>query len=142
MGHAHPGPGRGRLITACAEDVFDALPGGWQGRIDEKGRASGGQRQRIVLARALLSDADVLCLVEPTSAVDAHTEAAIAPRLADHRQGRTTVVTTVSPLVLNAVDEVAFLEAGRVVARGPHVDLLARDDYRRVVARGMEDSDD
>ncbi len=131
------------LITACAEDVFDALPGGWQGRIDEKGRGlSGGQRQRIVLARALLSDADVLCLVEPTSAVDAHTEAAIAPRLAAHRQGRTTVVTTVSPLVLNAVDEVAFLEAGRVVARGPHVDLLARDDYRRVVARGMEDSDD
>lgn len=111
--------------------------------IDEKGRGlSGGQRQRIVLARALLSDADVLCLVEPTSAVDAHTEAAIAPRLAAHRQGRTTVVTTVSPLVLNAVDEVAFLEAGRVVARGSHADLLARDDYRRVVARGMEDTDD
>ena len=106
------------------------------------GSLSGGGIKRVALARALVADPEVLVLVEPTSAVDAHTEAAIAPRLAAHRQGRTTVVTTVSPLVLNAVDEVAFLEAGRVVARGPHVDLLARDDYRRVVARGMEDSDD
>ncbi len=131
------------LVTACAEDVFDALPGGWQGRIDEKGRGlSGGQRQRLILARALLTDADVMCLVEPTSAVDAHTEARIAPRLAEHRRGRTTVVTTASPLILHQVDEVAFLEDGVETARGTHTDLLTNPAYRRVVARGMEESDD
>ena len=127
------------LIAACAEDVFDSLPGGWQGRIDEKGRGlSGGQRQRVVLARALVADPDVLCLVEPTSAVDAHTEARIAPRLVAHRAGRTTVVATASPLVLHSADEVALLVDGRIVARGRHTALLERDDYRMVVARGME----
>lgn len=137
------GEAESALVAACAEDVFEALPGGWQGRIDEKGRGlSGGQRQRVVLARALLADADVLCLVEPTSAVDAHTEARIAPRLAAHRRGRTTVVTTVSPLMLHAVDEVAFLVDGRQVARGTHAALLEREDYRAVVARGMEADDD
>ncbi|HMR50720.1 MAG TPA: ABC transporter ATP-binding protein [Arachnia sp.] len=131
------------LVTACAEDVFDALPGGWQGRIDEKGRGlSGGQRQRVVLARALLADADVLCLVEPTSAVDAHTEARIAPRLVAHRAGRTTVMATASPLILHMADEVALLAGGRIVARGRHVDLLERADYRRVVARGMDGDDE
>ena len=127
------------LVTACAEDVFDALPGGWRGVIDEKGRGlSGGQRQRVVLARALVADADVLCLVEPTSAVDAHTEARIAPRLVAHRAGRTTVVATASPLILHSADEVALLAEGRIVARGSHVELLSRPDYRQVVARGMD----
>lgn len=129
------------LRVANAEDVYDALPGGWQGVIDERGRGlSGGQRQRVVLARALLADADVLVLVEPTSAVDAHTEARIAARLAEHRRGRTTIVTTVSPLLLHEADEIAFLDAGKVVATGTHAELLAGlPAYRRVVARGMEE---
>ena len=131
------------LRTASAEDVYDGLPGGWQGRIDEKGRGlSGGQRQRIVLARALVRDPEVLVLVEPTSAVDAHTESRIAERLVEHRRGRTTVVTTASPLLLHRADVVALLVDGREVARGTHVELQAHPDYRRVIARGMEDDNE
>ena len=128
------------LIAASAEDIYESLPGGWQGTIDEKGRGlSGGQRQRLVLARALLLDPEVLILVEPTSAVDAHTEARIAERLAELRRGRTTVVVTASPLLLRQADEIAVLVDGREIARGSHDDLHAHPDYRRVISRGMED---
>jgi ABC-type multidrug transport system fused ATPase/permease subunit len=89
-----------------------------------------------VLARALLTDAETLVLVEPTSAVDAHTEARIAQRLHGARTGRTTVIATTSPLVLDRADRVALLEGGRVVAEGTHRDLLrSTPAYRRVVTR-------
>ncbi|AQP50891.1 ABC transporter transmembrane domain-containing protein [Tessaracoccus flavescens] len=129
------------LRVASAEDIYASLPEGWQGRIDEKGRGlSGGQRQRLILARSLLLDPDVLVLVEPTSAVDAHTEARISERLAAHRAGRTTVVVTASPLLLRRCDEIAVLVDGREVARGTHDELHDNPDYRGVIARGMEDS--
>ena len=81
---------------------------------------------------------EVLVLVEPTSAVDAHTEARIAARLRAHRAGRTTVVTTVSPLLLDTVDEVAFLVDGVVAATGTHAELLETDSrYRAVVVRDV-----
>lgn len=130
------------LRTAAAEDVYDALAGGWGGELEERGRGlSGGQRQRVVLARALAADSDVLVLVEPTSAVDAHTEARIAQRLAAHRRDRTTVVTTVSPLWLHHADRVVLLSGGRVVAEGSHQELLAGEPrYREVVVRAPEDS--
>lgn len=129
------------LQIANAEDVYDALPEGWQGQLDERGRGlSGGQRQRVVLARAIAADAPVLVLVEPTSAVDAHTEARIAARVAEARRGRTTVVTTVSPLWLHHADRVALLHDGTVVAEGRHADLLAGDEaYRRVVTRDLDE---
>ena len=136
------GTGRVReaLDTASADDILEALPEGLDTPVAERGRTfSGGQRQRLVLARALAVDPEILVLVEPTSAVDAHTEARIASRLRRHRAGRTTVVTTSSPLMLDAVDEVAFLRDGRVVATGRHVDLLETDPvYRAVVTRETE----
>jgi ABC-type bacteriocin/lantibiotic exporter with double-glycine peptidase domain len=128
------------LRVANAEDVYDALPGGWQGLLDERGRGlSGGQRQRVVLARALAVGAPILVLVEPTSAVDAHTEARIAERVAAVRRGHTTVISTVSPLWLHHADRVVLLEGGKAVVDGTHEDLL-RDSpaYRRVVARAMD----
>lgn len=129
------------LLAANAEDVYDALPGGWQGELDERGRGlSGGQRQRVVLARALAAAAPILVLVEPTSAVDAHTEERIAERVARLRSGRTTVVCTVSPLWLHHADRVVVLADDRVVADGHHDDLLAHDPtYRAVVARAMNE---
>ncbi|TPG19791.1 ABC transporter ATP-binding protein [Pedococcus bigeumensis] len=128
------------LDTASALDVLDALPDGLDGTVEERGRSySGGQRQRMALARALLTEAPVLVLVEPTSAVDAHTEARIAQRLAQHRRDRTTVVTTVSPLLLGQADEVVLLEDGLATARGTHRELLDHPAYRHIVLRGEED---
>ena len=67
------------LDTASAGDILEALPDGLDTLVAERGRSfSGGQRQRLVLARALSADPEILVLVEPTSAVDAHTEARIA----------------------------------------------------------------
>ena len=129
------------LRTASAEDLLDGLAEGLDAPVTERGRSfSGGQRQRLVLARALASDPEVLVLVEPTSAVDAHTEARVADRLMRHRAGRTTVITTTSPLVLDRVDRVAFVREGRVVAVGRHRDLLHDvPAYRAVVTREISD---
>ena len=129
------------LAVCSAEDVLDALPDGLDSTVEERGRSfSGGQRQRLGLARALLADADILVLVEPTSAVDAHTEARIAARLAAHRAGRTTVLMTASPLLLDHADHVVFLDGGVVVAEGSHHRLLRScPAYRSTVTRGEDD---
>lgn len=128
------------LYVACAEDIVQALPGGLEGRVAEAGREfSGGQQQRLRLARALIIDPEVLILIEPTSAVDAHSEARIAERLAKARAGRTTLVCTTSPLVLDRVDHVVYVEGGVVRAQGTHRELLAvHPGYTAVVTRGEE----
>ncbi len=129
------------LDAAAARDVLEALPDGLDAPVEERGRSfSGGQRQRLVMARALVADPEVLVLVDPTSAVDAHTEARVAARLRSARAGRTTVVITVSPLMLDQVDTVAFLDDNRIVAEGTHRELLdASPRYRAVVNRGDEE---
>ncbi|HEX2312185.1 MAG TPA: ABC transporter ATP-binding protein [Thermomonospora sp.] len=136
-------PGRdlaGAVHAASAEDVVDTV--GLDAHVVEAGREfSGGQQQRLRLVRALAADPEVLVLVEPTSAVDAHTEARIADRLGAARAGRTTVVCTTSPLVLDRADHVAYVEKGVVVAEGTHRDLLDREPrYAAAVTRG-EDRD-
>jgi ABC-type bacteriocin/lantibiotic exporter with double-glycine peptidase domain len=138
------------MHIADAHDVLESLPEGIEGEIPEKGRSlSGGQRQRVALARALLTDPEILVLIEPTSAVDAHTEARIAQRLTEWRRGRTTLIVTASPLVLDHVDDVIFLADGKVVTHGTHRELLdlptaaagGRDAarYRRVVGRSLDE---
>jgi ABC-type multidrug transport system fused ATPase/permease subunit len=128
------------MATASGDDVLETLDAGFDATVEERGRSfSGGQRQRLVLARALVADPDILVLVEPTSAVDAHTEARIAARLHEHRRGRTTVVTTASPLLLDHADEVALVERGKVIITGTHRDLLDDPRYRRVVVRGEDE---
>jgi len=132
------------VAVADATDVLGALPDGLDTRVEERGREfSGGQRQRLTLARAVLTEPEVLVLVEPTSAVDAHTESRVARRLREARIGRTTLVITTSPLLLDLCDQVAFLVEGRVVAVGSHRRLLReRPGYRRVVLRSDDDDDD
>ncbi|QKZ23781.1 ABC transporter ATP-binding protein [Streptomyces chartreusis] len=103
---------------------------------DRGANLSGGQRQRLSLARALAADSEVLVLHDPTTAVDAVTEQLIARNVAKLRRGRTTVVITSSPALLDVADRVLVLDEGVVTAEDTHRNLLAGDaDYCLAVAR-------
>ena len=95
---------------------------------DRGANLSGGQRQRLSLARALAADTDVLVLHDPTTAVDAVTEQLIARNIAKLRRGRTTVVITSSPALLDAADRVLVLDDGVITAEDTHRNLLATDE--------------
>jgi ABC-type multidrug transport system fused ATPase/permease subunit len=127
---------RAAIETAVAADVADDLAA----PLERGGRnLSGGQRQRVRLARAVLADREMLLAAEPTSAVDAHTETAIAERLAVARAGKATLIATTSPVLLDRADVVHYLVDGRVAASGGHRELLAaHPGYRALVTRGEQ----
>ncbi|GAB77467.1 putative ABC transport system ATP-binding protein [Austwickia chelonae] len=103
---------------------------------DRGANLSGGQRQRLSLARALAADAEVLVLHDPTTAVDAVTEQRIAREVVRMRRGRTTIVFTTSPALLDVADRVLVLDEGVVVGEGTHRELLVGDgSYAVTVTR-------
>jgi ABC-type multidrug transport system fused ATPase/permease subunit len=128
------------IHAAVADDIVQGLPDGLDSPVDAQARnLSGGQRQRIRLVRALLADPEILLAAEPTSALDAHTEALVADRLKTARSGRTTVVTSTSPLMLDHADTVHYLVDGKLAASGTHQQLLVSEPgYRALVARDVE----
>jgi len=126
------------LQIAAGEDVVAAVPSGLASRVASGGgNLSGGQRQRVRLARAVLAQPAVLLAVDPTSAVDAATEAVVVRRLRRAREGRTTVVTSTSALMLAEADQVHLVSGDRLIASGTHAGLL-RDvpAYAALVLRG------
>ncbi len=133
----------GDVLTALAQASADDSGDPMLTRITERGRSlSGGQRQRLALARSLVTDPQVLVLDEPTSAVDSHTEARIADGLKALRTGRTTVVFSSSPLLLDRADRVVFVQQGSVAAEGTHRELLRDAAYRAVVTRETDAESD
>jgi putative ABC transport system ATP-binding protein len=128
------------LRAAAADEVVDAHAGGLDHEVAERGASlSGGQRQRLALARALLAAPPILVLHDPTTAVDAVTEHAIAQGIRALRHGTARVVTvliTSSPALLAVTDRVVVVDGGRVVAEGRHAELGESDEaYRKAVLR-------
>ncbi|SMX76447.1 ABC transporter transmembrane domain-containing protein [Brevibacterium linens] len=132
------------LTASGVDELLGLVDTGLDHRIQELGgNLSGGQRQRVALARALHADPQVLVLHEPTTAVDAVTEARIADRVQDLRSSRgnaATIILTSSPAFLAAADSVVFVPDTGPVLSGKHAELLAAagasaEAYRNAVTR-------
>ncbi|WP_420197066.1 ABCB family ABC transporter ATP-binding protein/permease [Brevundimonas vesicularis] len=119
-------------VWAAAEaaelaDFIRGLPDGMQTKVGERGlKLSGGERQRVGIARALLADPCILILDEATSALDSRTESAIQKTLRKARNGRTTLVVAHRLSTVADADQILVLKAGRIVERGGHHELVAR----------------
>ena len=128
---------------AGAHDFVMGLPDAYETMLGERGFSlSGGQRQRIAIARAILADPRILVLDDATSAVDPSKEHEIRDAMATVMAGRTTIVIAHRPGTIALADTVVLLDGGRVVARGPHDELLVREPRYRDVLAAMERADD
>jgi ATP-binding cassette subfamily B protein len=113
---------------AAIHDFILSLPKGYDTRVGERGlKLSGGEKQRVAIARTLLKNPPVLILDEATSALDSRTEAGIQATLEAIEAGRTTIVIAHRLSTIVDADEIVVLDQGRVVERGDHASLLARD---------------
>jgi len=122
--------------SANAHEFISALPQGYQTIIGERGvRLSGGERQRIAIARALLKDAPILLLDEPTSNVDADNETSIQKALDSLKSNRTVLIIAHRLSTVRNADAILVMDRGKVIERGTHKELMAKNGiYRRLVA--------
>jgi ATP-binding cassette, subfamily B, bacterial len=113
--------------AADAHGFVTALPEGYDTLIGQKGRRlSGGQRQRIAIARAMIRDAPILILDEPTTGLDVEAANRVLEPLRRLISGRTTIVISHNLMTAREADQIVVLEAGRVTERGSHLELVAR----------------
>ncbi len=122
--------------AANVEEFAQALPEGYDTSVGERGlQLSGGQRQRVSIARALLKDAPILVLDEATSHLDAVSEAEVRQALDRLSRGRTTLVIAHRLSTIREADQIVVLDAGRIVERGSHAELVALDGlYSHLIA--------
>jgi ABC-type multidrug transport system fused ATPase/permease subunit len=127
---------------AQAEAFILQLPDGYETRVGERGLTlSGGQRQRVAIARALLADPRILILDDATSSVDATTEAEIKAGLREAMAGRTTFIIAHRLSTISLADEIVVLDAGTIVDRGAHEELMEGCGfYREIAEHGLADS--
>jgi ABC-type multidrug transport system fused ATPase/permease subunit len=128
---------RAAARAAQVQAFAERLPNGYDTQIAEAGGTlSGGERQRLAIARALLKDAPILILDEPTSSLDALSEEAVFEALRRLREGRTTIVIAHRLSTIRDATRILVLHEGRMIAQGTHADLLASNElYRRMCAR-------
>ncbi len=122
--------------VAGAHEFIRRLPQGYQTRLGRAGgKLSVGQKQRLSIARALVRDASVLILDEPTSALDPDTERQLVSSLRSASRGSVVVVIAHRLSTIREADEIVFIDAGRILERGSHAELMARPDgaYRHFV---------
>jgi ATP-binding cassette subfamily B protein len=107
---------------------IESLPQGWDTRVGERGlKLSGGEKQRVGIARVVLKDPTILILDEATSSLDSGTEAEVQDALEEASRGRTTLVVAHRLSTIANADQIVVLDAGRVVERGTHAALIAKD---------------
>ena len=122
--------------VACADTFIDALPQGYETPLGERAtKLSSGQRQRIVIARAVIKDAPILVLDEPTAALDAETELAVLNRLKAWGDQRCIFLITHRLSTIRQADNVIYLRDGHIQAQGSHDDLMTTSEvYQQFVS--------
>jgi ATP-binding cassette subfamily B protein len=145
IAYGRPEATQAELEAAAARaqllEFIERLPEGWDTKVGERGlKLSGGEKQRVGIARVVLKDPKILVLDEATSSLDSRTEQEVQAALENAARGRTTLVVAHRLSTIAGADQILVLKDGRIVERGRHADLIARDgEYAELWRRQAEE---